>query len=223
MAGTGVGKDGNWHYKADSGPHTACSATAQTASAVHLSGLTAGTGYTYTAYSDGNCASAIDAAPAFTTHAAAPAAAIPSETSLQLTLSNYTGPWWFQHTGNSAPCVAASGATALATGLAKNTGYTFKAYRAGGCASADVIATAAAASTSTSTLRVSKIKSRTATLVLEGWDPGNEAEGSWILQRVGGANSPECLDDQPGQPVGIKGKEIRISAHAKKELTPSTS
>ena len=223
-AGTGAGQDGNWHYKADSGPHTACSATAQTAAAVHLSGLTAGTAYTYTAYSDGNCTSVIDAAPAFTTHANAPAlaAAIASATSLQLTLSNYTGPWWYKYTVPATPageCTAASGATALATGLTKNTGYTFKAYRAGGCATGDLLATAPAKSTSTPTLRVSKIKSRTATLVLEGWDPA--VEGSWILQRVGGANSPECSSYYP-QAVSVKDKEIRITAHANRELAPNT-
>ena len=47
---------GEWRYKADTGPHTACSA-AQTGSAA-LSGLTAGTTYTYKAYSDANCADA---------------------------------------------------------------------------------------------------------------------------------------------------------------------
>ena len=224
-AGTGAGQDGNWHYKADSGPHTACSATAQTAAAVHLSGLTAGTAYTYTAYSDGNCASVIDAAPAFTTHANAPAlaAAIASATSLQLTLSNYTGPWWYKYTVPATPageCTAASGATALATGLTKNTGYTFKAYRAGGCATGDLLATAPAKSTSTPTLRVSKIKSRTATLVLDGWDPA--VEGSWILQRVGGANSPECSSNYR-YAVSVKDKEIRITAHANRELTPNTA
>ena len=188
VAGTGAGKDGNWRYKADSGPHAACSA-AQTAAAVHLSGLTAGTAYTYTAYSDGNCANVIDAAPAFTTHAAnttpALAAAKMSATSLQLTLSDYTGAWWYKYTVPTTPagvCAAAGGATALATGLAKATSYTFKAYRAEGCANADVIATAAALSTAP-TLRVSNIKSRTATLTLDGWIPKYVDEDTRYLRR----------------------------------------
>ena len=48
---------GEWRYKADTGPHTACS-SAQTGSAAVLSGLTAGTTYTYKAYGDANCADA---------------------------------------------------------------------------------------------------------------------------------------------------------------------
>ena len=218
--GTGAGQDGNWWYKADSGPHTACSA-AQTAAAVHLSGLTAGTAYTYTAYSDGNCANAIDAAPAFTTHANAPAlaAAVSSATSLQLNLSNYTGAWWYKYTLPASPagvCTAASEATALATGLTKNTGYTFKAYRAGGCDSADVIATAAAKSTTTPDLRVSKIKSRTATLTLDGWDPAHE--GPWRFKGTASPFNQSCYYGG-----ATKDAESRISARAYKALTPGSS
>ena len=142
VAGTGAGQDGNWYYKADTGPHAACSTTAQSNAAVHLTGLTGGTVYTYTAYRDGNCANVIDAAPAFTTHAAnttpALAAALETTTSLRLTLSDYTGPWWYKYTVPATPagvCTPASEATVVATGLAKNTSYTFKAYRAAGCAS----------------------------------------------------------------------------------------
>ena len=217
VAGTGDGKDGNWHYKADSSPHAACSSTAQTSAFAHLSGLTANTAYTYTAYSDGNCANAIDAAPAFITHTGPLGFTVgdATATTMPLTLSNYGGDWWFQHTGNSAPCVAASGATALATGLTKTTSYTFKAYSAEGCDSADVIATAAAKSTATPTLTVSKIKSRTATLTLDGWDPAHE--GPW---RFKGTASPFNSCYYGG---ATKDAESRISARAYKALTPGNN
>ena len=66
-AGTGhtVDQDGSWHYQADAGPDTSCSA-AQSGTALNLAGLSANTTYTYTAYKDANCADAI-ASTAFVT------------------------------------------------------------------------------------------------------------------------------------------------------------
>ena len=46
---------GAWHYKANASPHTTCQGPVSTSS-VTLSSLTAGTSYTYTAYSDSACA-----------------------------------------------------------------------------------------------------------------------------------------------------------------------
>ena len=59
---------GNWYYKADTGPHTSCS-TAQSGTTATLSGLTAGTTYTYKAYSDSGCTTGnlLATASAFTT------------------------------------------------------------------------------------------------------------------------------------------------------------
>ena len=61
-----AGHSGNWHYQANTAPHTSCS-TAQTGSSVNLSGLSPITSYTYSAYSDSNCANLIATAGAFTT------------------------------------------------------------------------------------------------------------------------------------------------------------
>ena len=60
---------GNWYYKANTGPHTACS-SAGSGTSVSLSGLTPGTGYNYKAYPDSGCSAAneIDSA-LFTTTA----------------------------------------------------------------------------------------------------------------------------------------------------------
>ena len=58
--------DGTWYYMATSGPHTSCS-SAQTGTTAALSGLTSGQSYTYTAYSDSGCSTALASAPAFTT------------------------------------------------------------------------------------------------------------------------------------------------------------
>ena len=222
--GTSTGKDGNWHYKADSGPHATCS-TAQTKAVVHLSGLSAGGAYTYTAYSDANCANVIAAASAFRTHAAAPALAAgdPTVTTMQLALGNYTGAWWYKYTVPASPagtCTAVIGATSTrATGLTKSTNYIFNAYRAEGCASADLLATAPATTTATPTLRVSKIKSMSATLALEGWDPEIEGEGPWKFR---GNRQPHNGCYGGG---ATRGEEIRIAARAYQTqgLTPNVS
>ena len=49
----------SWYYRADKAPHDSCSAE-QAASSVGLTGLTAGTEYTYTAYRDSSCSTEID-------------------------------------------------------------------------------------------------------------------------------------------------------------------
>ena len=56
---------GTWYYKSTAQGST-CSAQ-QSAATAGLTGLTPGTSYTYSAYSDSSCATLIDAAPAFTT------------------------------------------------------------------------------------------------------------------------------------------------------------
>ena len=57
---------GAWYYQADAGPDSACQGPVS-AAGKNLSGLTPGTEYTYTAYSDSACSTAIVVAPAFTT------------------------------------------------------------------------------------------------------------------------------------------------------------
>ena len=59
-----------WYYKATSGPHTACQGpVAAGTSSASLTGLSAGTSYTYSAYSDSGCTNAnlLATAAAFTT------------------------------------------------------------------------------------------------------------------------------------------------------------
>ncbi len=63
----------SWYYKATTGPHTACQGPV-TASTKALTGLSAATSYTYSAYSDSTCTSAnrLATAAAFTTTLPAP-------------------------------------------------------------------------------------------------------------------------------------------------------
>ena len=57
-----------WYYKATSGPHTTCQGpVAAGTSSVGLTGLTASSSYTYSAYSDSTCSTLLATAAAFTT------------------------------------------------------------------------------------------------------------------------------------------------------------
>ncbi len=57
-----------WYYKATSGPHTSCQGpVAAGTSSASLTGLTSGTSYTYSAYSDSTCSTLLATAPQFTT------------------------------------------------------------------------------------------------------------------------------------------------------------
>ena len=70
---TNTGHTGNWYYKANAAPHTACS-SAVSGTTKDLTGLSGNTSYTYTAYSDSSCTAGnkLTTAPAFLTKPAKP-------------------------------------------------------------------------------------------------------------------------------------------------------
>ena len=142
---------GTWYYKADKAPHTACSA-AQTGNTAALTGLSAGTSYTYRAYSDSTCTTELTTATTrarFTAQRAVAtlrADAI-TRTGARLTIGNHSGAWWHQgyrtcrrgtayfHCLPTACTAVASGtARAILTGLTPDAAYTWKAYSNGSCA-----------------------------------------------------------------------------------------
>ena len=141
VAGTGTGKDGSWYYKADAGPHTACS-SAQSAGTATLSGLTPGTAYTYTAYSDSGCTTTVAAAGTFSTLNLALNVGSVGRTSAALSLAYYSGNWHYKaDAGPDSTCQGpVSGSTMESlTGLTADTAYTYKAYDKSGCADADEV------------------------------------------------------------------------------------
>ena len=132
-----------WWYQGNQTGATCTSVSAGTTTA-DLTGLTAGTSYTYKAYSASGCASADElASETFSTLAAVTleASAI-TQTTATLTLSGHSAAWWYQgdQTGATCTSVGAGTATASLTGLTAGTSYTYKAYSASGCASADELA-----------------------------------------------------------------------------------
>ena len=129
-----AGHSGNWRYQADQGPDTSCSSE-QTGTTAALSGLTEHDTYTYTAYSDNNCAIAI-ARVTFTTTGDQLDATNITATAATLTLYNHTGDWWLQQTSPATGnCTA--GETDFSnnvTGHIPGTAYTYKAYSNDTCA-----------------------------------------------------------------------------------------
>ena len=143
---------GSWYYKrtaptAGDHPYGSCSAVV-TGTSVALTGLSASTSYSFTAYSDGGCTAELATA---TLSTPAPAVTLtPSDTtatSLKLTIANHSGNWYYKHTiPSDGQCSGTvSGSTAVASGLQSSTSYTFKAYSDSGCNT--VLAAAAATST----------------------------------------------------------------------------
>ncbi len=132
-----------WYYKATSGPHTTCQGpVAAGTSSASLTGLTAGTPYTYSAYSDSGCSTLLATAAAFTTPSLA--ASNVTGTGATLTITGHTVAWYYKHTNTGATCdgpVAAGTSTKALTGLTAGTSYTYSAYSDSSCAT--LLATAA--------------------------------------------------------------------------------
>ena len=136
---------GNWWYKANTGPHSTCSNIAVTGSSVNLTGLTPGTQYTYTAYSNWVCNTAIATASAFTT-LGSPTLTVSNVTSSSATLnlSNYTGTWYSKriHPDTTVCSIGVTGATQNRDSLTSNTTYAYTAYSDSNCTAASALDTA---------------------------------------------------------------------------------
>ncbi len=141
-----AGHSDDWYYKANAAPHTACQSAVSTSS-TDLTGLSAGTTYTYEAYSDSACTTAnkLATASAFTTLVDLAASNI-GATTATLTISGHSGQWWYK--GNAGPDITCQGpvsagdSTEDLTGLSPQSSYDYTAYSATGCGSGDLLATA---------------------------------------------------------------------------------
>ena len=177
-----VNQDGNWHYKANKTPDNSCSSAVSTED-VGLTGLSASTAYTYTAYSDSNCTDtkAITAELTFSTPGAPTlSAGNVTATTARLTVGNHSGNWHYKgDTGPHTDCSSAvSGTTADLTGLTKGTQYTYTAYSDSNCNNS--LATASPFTTTTPALAASSVAGTTARLTLSGWTTGKD--GSWYYK-----------------------------------------
>ena len=137
-----AGHSGDWYVK-KTAPTPAGSCESAGSGASHsLSGLTASTSHTFTAYSDASCANAM-ATTTFTTTASLTVSNIKA-TSATLNLAGHSQQWWYDaDTGPDSACqgpVAAGTSSDNLTGLTQHQQYTYTAYDAAGCNNSDILA-----------------------------------------------------------------------------------
>ena len=136
---------------------------------VDLTGLTARTAHTYNAYTDSGCiaASRLDTV-GFTTLAGLAVSEV-TATGATLTISGYTGRWWYMaDTGPDATCqgpVAADTATETLTGLTGLTAYVYSAYSARRCTT--LLATASSFTTPASVSNLGAAATTNAPLIYD--------------------------------------------------------
>ena len=134
------GYTGSWYYQATSGPDTSCSSE-QTGTSDGLTGLTAGTEYTYTAYSDNGCTATLTDAFKFTTSSLTAGQITDIAATLTIShhdITHHNANWYVKKTAPSpvGSCsTAISGTTYDLSSLTAGTEYTYKAYGDSNCAS----------------------------------------------------------------------------------------
>ena len=103
-----------------------------------------------------------------------------ASTSATLTLTGHDGDWWLQQTApSSGTCTPGESDHTHAVGsLTASTNYTFKAYSASGCASADEMHSVTFTTLAPATLTASAVTDTTATLTLAN------RTGSWWLKET---------------------------------------
>ena len=177
-----------WYYKATSGPHTACQSEVSAGTdSKAISGLTAGTSYTYSAYSDNGCSTLLATAAAFTTDASLTASSV-TATTATLTIAGHTGDWYYKATsGPHTTCqseVAAGTDSKAISGLTAGTSYTYSAYSNSTCTT--LLATAAQFTTTNPSLTASLTSAGgntyTLSLTISGWTPNKD--GGWYYKHT---------------------------------------
>ena len=157
---------GDWYYKANAAPDNTCKGPVS-GSSVTLSGLTTGTAYIYTAYSNSACTTVDEIAEAGFSPVGLAASNV-AATTATLTITGHSDDWYYK--ADAAPdntCqgpVLANTSTKDLTNLSANTTYTYSAYSASGCADTDKLTTASAFTTLA--LTVSNVGATTATLTI---------------------------------------------------------
>ena len=135
-----------WHKRTAPTAGVCVSVSANTSADV--SSLTPGRSHAYKAYDKAGCASADElTAVAFTTLKLSASSVTGAGATLALT--GYSGAWWHKGSQLNATCVSvpANTSTAALSTLTAGTTYTYRAYGKSGCASSDLIATAASFTT----------------------------------------------------------------------------
>ena len=129
-----------WYYKADTGPHTTCQGpVAANTATKHVTGLSPGTAYVYTAYSDSGCSTTLATASSFTTPISLDVYNVTVH-SARFLLNGWSGNWWLKRAGDTDCQIVYSGLYGTIGGLNHSSQYTAKAYSKDGCNAADEVA-----------------------------------------------------------------------------------
>ena len=183
---------GDWYVKKTSPtPEGACS-DAISGAAYSVGSLTPGETYTYKAYSDSGCTTAIATATFTTLKLAASSIA---DTSATLKLTGYTGNWYAKKTAPTpaGDCSSVIGGTTHdLSSLTPGGTYTYKAYSDSNCSTA--IATANF-TTLASSLAASGLASSTATIAI-----GNHS-GDWYVKETSPATNAPARRPSAARPT----------------------
>ena len=137
----------HWSYtyrNENTGAFGACRTFDATTTSVIASGLESGTPFTFRVYRGSSCT--LDERVTVNTHTISLSSGQVGSNSATLKMENYNGAWYHQQAGGSGGAqaggcsTAVNGPTTTLTGLTASTEYTWKAYKAEGCADADAIA-----------------------------------------------------------------------------------
>ena len=177
-----------WQYTTDDGTSWSNIPSTSAILSYIVTALSNGTSYTFkvravNAAGPGLASDASDSATPVPATLTAGVAA----TSLKLTIANWSGNWYYKYTTpTGGQCSSTiSGATAIATGLASNTSYTFKTYSDSSCSME--LATAAATSTLVAvTLSAINITHNAATLIIANHS------GNWYYKADAGLSTASC-------------------------------
>ena len=174
-----AGHSGDWYVKRTAPTPAGSCESAGSGTTHSLSGLTASTSHTFTAYSDSSCANAM-ATTTFTTTASLTVSNIKA-TSATLNLAGHSGQWWYDaDTGPDSACqgpIAAGTSSDNLTGLTEHQQYTYTAYDAAGCNNSDILASITF-EPSGDVLEAESVTATTATLEL------SNHTGSWWFKRT---------------------------------------
>ena len=193
-----IGHTGNWWYQANVGPHAACSTNPVTGMEVSIDGLTSGTTYTYTAYSNSAC-SAVLASHTFTTLAEPTLTATGvGATTATLAISNWTQPWWHKEVYPGYGNCLSGGAV---SGLEPGQQYRFKAYSDRYC-DTELVASPTELTTAAVSLSADNVNGTGARLNLGGW---SATDPNWHYRADQGPDASSCSSGVSGDSANLTG------------------